>query len=46
MGYEKSTEKKAKNGAEAFQEMMPFFLYAAIPLAITIALALTFGPPY
>lgn len=46
MGYEKSTEKKAKNGAEAFQEMIPFFFYAAIPLVITIIIALTFGPSH
>lgn len=25
-------------------EMMPFFLYAAIPIFITIAIALIFGP--
>lgn len=46
MGYEKSTEKKAKNAAEAFQEMIPFFFYAAIPLVITIIIALTFGPSH
>ena len=46
MVYEQSTEKKAKNGAEAFQEMIPFFFYAAIPLVITIALALVFGPSH
>lgn len=46
MGYENSTEKKAKNGEEAFQEMMPFLFYAAIPLIITIIIALTFGPSY
>lgn len=46
MVYEQSVEKKAKDGAEAFQEMLPFFFYAAIPLIITITLALVFGPPY
>jgi hypothetical protein len=25
-------------------EMMPFFLYAAIPIVITIIIALVFGP--
>ena len=25
-------------------EMMPFFLYAAVPLLITLAIALIFGP--
>ncbi|MEZ0392497.1 MAG: hypothetical protein ACAH59_09790 [Pseudobdellovibrionaceae bacterium] len=25
-------------------EMLPFFMYAAIPLIITIAIALVFGP--
>lgn len=25
-------------------EMMPFFLYAAIPILITITIALVFGP--
>lgn len=40
------SEIKAKNAEESFKEMLPFFVYAAIPLAITIILALTFGPPY
>jgi hypothetical protein len=26
------------------KEMLPFFLYAAIPLIITITIALVFGP--
>ncbi len=46
MGYEKSTEKKAKNGKEVFQEMIPFLFYAAVPLIITVILALTFGPSH
>lgn len=36
-------EKKAKNHQEIRQEMMPFVLYAAIPILITICVALTFG---
>lgn len=39
-------EKKGKNEGEIAQEMMPFIIYAAIPLVITITLALVFGPPY
>ena len=26
------------------EEMMPFFLYAAIPIVITIIIAIVFGP--
>lgn len=44
MGHE--VEKKGKNEAEVAQEMMPFLVYAAIPLIITIIIALTYGPPY
>lgn len=40
------SEIKAKTSEQIFKEMMPFVIYAAIPLAITIILALTFGPPY
>ncbi|MBL7558080.1 MAG: hypothetical protein JNM24_19780 [Bdellovibrionaceae bacterium] len=40
------SEIKAKTPEQTFKEMMPFVIYAAIPLAITIILALTFGPPY
>lgn len=36
-------EKKAKNEKEAVQEMLPFLLYTAIPILITITIALTFG---
>lgn len=36
-------EKKAKNHAEIRKEMLPFALYAAIPIFITICIALTFG---
>lgn len=39
-------EKKGKNEQEIAREMMPFVIYAAIPLTITIILALVFGPPY
>ena len=46
MGFEQSTEKKAKNEAEAFQEMLPFFFYTAVPLIITIIIALVFGPSH
>lgn len=37
-------EPKAKNEQEAAQEMLPFFIYIAIPIVITIALAWIFGP--
>jgi len=40
------SEIKSKNPEQTFKEMLPFLVYAAIPLAITIILALTFGPPY
>ena len=36
-------EKKAQNLDEMFKEMRPFALYAAIPIILTIILALTFG---
>lgn len=40
------SEIKSKSPEQTFKEMLPFAIYAAIPLAITIILALTFGPPY
>lgn len=36
-------EKKAQNEIETAQEMLPFAIYAAIPIIITIAIAFTFG---
>ena len=36
-------EKKAQNLEEIFNEMKPFAIYAAIPIILTIMLALTFG---
>ncbi|MBL7544923.1 MAG: hypothetical protein JNL11_13985 [Bdellovibrionaceae bacterium] len=39
-------EKKGKNESEIAGEMMPFVVYAAIPLFITIVIALMYGPPY
>lgn len=36
-------EKKAQNTKEMFEEMRPFALYAAIPIIITICVALFFG---
>ena len=36
-------EKKAKDLKEAVQEMMPFLIYAVIPIIITITIAFTFG---
>ena len=36
-------EKKAQNLDEMFQEMRPFALYAAVPIILTIIIALTFG---
>lgn len=36
-------EKKARNLEEAVKEMLPFIVYAAIPIFITICIALTFG---
>lgn len=47
MNHSKSgPEKKAKNEAEAIQEMVPFFVYAAIPIIITILIAFKFGPSH
>ena len=40
------SEIKAQNEAEIIQEMLPFIIYAAIPLTITILIAWTFGPSY
>lgn len=37
-------EKKAKSESEIYKEIAPFFVYAAIPILITIAIAFTFGP--
>ena len=34
----------AEKEAAVRKEMLPFFLYAAIPLLITLAIALIFGP--
>jgi hypothetical protein len=36
-------EKKAQTLAEVIQEMAPFFIYAAIPILITISIAYFFG---
>lgn len=36
-------ETKAKNLEETVKEMIPFALYAAIPIIITIMVAFTFG---
>jgi hypothetical protein len=36
-------EHKAQNEAEATSEMMPFLIYAAIPILLTIAIAFYFG---
>lgn len=36
-------EKKAQNLEEAVREMLPFALYTAIPIIITITIAFTFG---
>lgn len=36
-------EIKAKSQKEIFQEMLPFAVYAAIPILIVICIAYTFG---
>lgn len=36
-------EKKAQNLKEIFEEMKPFAIYAAVPIILTILLAITFG---
>lgn len=36
-------ERKAKTTEEAIKEMLPFALYAAIPILITILIAYVFG---
>ena len=41
-----SHEPKAQNEQQMFQEMIPFLLYAALPLLFTIAIAFTFGHVY
>jgi hypothetical protein len=35
---------KDEKEAAVRTEMMPFFLYAALPILLTIAIALIFGP--
>lgn len=37
------SEKKAQNDSEIFNEMMPFLIYAAIPILITLTIAFTIG---
>ncbi|MGZ3691432.1 MAG: hypothetical protein ACXVAX_08010 [Pseudobdellovibrio sp.] len=39
-------EKKAKNLEETVKEMLPFAIYAIIPILITITIAFTFGTRY
>jgi hypothetical protein len=38
-----ASERKAKNASETAREMAPFALYAAIPIIITICIALALG---
>lgn len=38
-----ASEKKSKNLAETFHEMLPFLLYAAVPIIVTITIACVFG---
>lgn len=38
-----ASERKAKNAGESAREMAPFALYAAIPIIITVCIALVFG---
>ena len=37
------SEKKAKNAGEMFREMLPYALYAAVPIILTIMIAYTYG---
>lgn len=37
------SEIKARNEQESIREMLPFAIYAFIPLLITITIAFTFG---
>lgn len=37
------SEIKARNEEEIAREMLPFAIYAAIPIIVTIAIAFTFG---
>lgn len=37
------SEIKAKNEAEVIREMLPFALYAIVPIVVTIMIAFTFG---
>lgn len=37
------SEVKAKNESEVIQEMLPFALYAALPILLTILIAYTMG---
>lgn len=39
-------EKRGRNEDEIRHEMLPFFIFAAIPIVITIFLAWTFGPSH
>lgn len=38
-----ASERKAQNESELFQELIPFAIYAAIPILITITIAFTLG---
>lgn len=38
-----ASEKKAQNASEMFHEMLPFLIYAALPILFTITVAYTFG---
>lgn len=46
MASKSGPEKKGQNEAEVQQEMLPFFIYAAIPIIITILIAWQFGPSH
>ncbi len=37
------SEIKAQNESEIIREMLPFALYAAVPILLTILIAFTFG---
>lgn len=38
-----SPEPKAQNLSEVVKEMLPFAIYAAVPIIITITIAFVFG---
>jgi hypothetical protein len=44
--FEAKSEIKAQSEKEMISEMLPFAVYAAVPILVTIAIAFLFGSTY